>query len=97
MSETRYLLSRSPLPQSYYHRNGDNIDTLRQCIRDARLASLNPDAPPAERHLHRIVASGEQESLHHIVSHQAAQAQRVDRLVNNAIQELENIRLETAL
>jgi hypothetical protein len=86
-----------PLPQSYYLRHEDNIDTLRQCIRDARQAGWNPDAQPAERHLHRIVASAALQFLHHIKSRQATRARRAKRLVNDAIRELENLRLEAAL
>lgn len=96
MPETRYPLNKPPLPQSYHRRNTDNPDTLRECIRDARQAGCNPASPPVERHLHRIVASAEQESLHHLMSHEGAHAERVERLVNDAIQELENIRLQAA-
>ncbi len=85
------------LPQSYYLRNGGNIDALHQCIRDARLASRNPDTPPAERHLHRIVVSAGLQFLNHIRSRQASHARWAERLVNDAILRLENIRLEAAL
>jgi hypothetical protein len=87
----------SVLPQSYYHRNGDRIETLRQCIRDARLAGRDPDALPAERHLHRIVASAGLEFLRHIKSRRGTSARRAERLVNDAIRQLENIRLGPAL
>lgn len=85
------------LPQSYYLCYGSNTTTLRQCIRDAQRAARSPDAPPTERHLHRIIASAGLESLHHIKSCQAAPAQRAERLVNNAIRQLETIRVEAAL
>lgn len=97
MPEATSSSVNKPLPQSYYRRNGGNIDTLRQCICDARLAGRNPDASPAERHLHRIVASAGVASLHHIGSRQSAPARRAERLVNDAIRQLENIRLEAAL
>ena len=87
---------KKTLPQSYYHCNSGNTDTLQQCIRDARLAARSPDAPPAERHLHRIVASAGLESLHHTRSSQGAPARRADRLVSEAVRQLENIRLEVA-
>ena len=95
MPETS-CLSKAPLPQSYYHHNAENIDTIRQCIRDARLAGCNPQAPPVERHLHRIIARAERETLLYIMSHQPAQTDCVKRLVNDAIRQLENIRLEAA-
>lgn len=85
------------LPQSYYLRNDDRIDTLQRCIRDARRAARDPDAPPAERHLHRIVASAALQFLHHIRKRQAAHARRAERLVNDAIRQLENIQLEATL
>ena len=84
------------LPQSYYLCTDGNTDTLQQCVRDAQRASRSPDAPPTERHLHRIIASAGLESLHHIESRQAAPAQRAERLVNNAIRQLEGIQIEAA-
>lgn len=88
---------KNTLPQSYYLRHDDNIHTLWQCIRDARLAARNPDAPPAARHLHRIVASAALQFLHHTTSRQTIHARQAERLVNDAIRQLENIQLEAAL
>jgi hypothetical protein len=96
MSEKSSSLKK-PLPRSYYLRTADNIDTLRQCIRDARLAARNPDASPAARHLHRIVASAALQFLRHIKNCQAVHARRADRLVNDAVRELETLQLEAAL
>jgi hypothetical protein len=85
------------MPQSYYFRNADNVDTLRKCIRDARLASRNPTTPPVERHLHRIVVNAGLQLLHHSRNRQATRAKRAKRLVKDAIRQLENIQLEAAL
>ncbi|MFZ0255177.1 MAG: hypothetical protein WAN46_05960 [Gammaproteobacteria bacterium] len=46
--------------------------------------------------MHRIIASAGLESLHHIKSRQTAPAQRAERLVNNAIRQLEGIQIEAA-
>lgn len=97
MYETRYPLNKPPLPKSYYGRTAKNPDTLRECLRDARRAGCNPAAPPTERHLHRIVARAERESLHHMMSDQPVQAERVNRLVDEAIHQLEEIRLKADL
>ena len=95
MNESRFPLNRR-LPQSADLCNGGNIDALRQCIRAARLAARNPDTLPTERHLHRIVASAGLESLHYRRSHRGAHARRAERLLNDAIRQLETIRLEAA-
>lgn len=87
----------STLPQSYYLRNDDNHDKPRRCIYDAKLAANNPDVQPAERHLHRIVAGAALQLLYHSRNRQEIHARGADRLVNDAIRQLENIRLEAVL
>lgn len=82
------------LPQSYFTSQGNNTDALQQCILDARRAAHSPDASPMERHLHRIVVSAGLESLHNIRSRRYGAAQRAERLVNDAIQQLQSLRLQ---
>jgi len=96
MPETNALLN-PPLPQSYYYGNSSNLAARRRCIRDAQRAARNPDASPAERHLHRIVASAGLECLHHITNRRHEPAQRAERLASDAIRQLETLRLEAAL
>lgn len=84
------------LPPSYDHWEGGNADRLQLCIRDAQRAACRSDAPAVERHLHRIVASAGLESLQHLKSHQHGPAQRAERLVNDALQQLARMRIAAA-
>jgi hypothetical protein len=93
MSKPNTSRHHSP-PPPHELRLGGNLESLRQCIREARLAARNPEARPAERHLHRIVASAGLQTLYHLKRRKGARATRAVRLVNDAMRQLENIRLE---
>lgn len=80
---------KNTLSLSYALHDAHNLDTLQQCIRDARRAGRDPDALPVERHLHRIVVNAGLQFLHHSRNRQTAHARRARQLLFDAMQRLQ--------